>query len=265
MRPARRCTTPAAKATPCARSWRRGIAADRLRATRAFRDAITSARKTLYYHLRRYHQPEIDTTALLARLADADPDERTAILRAVAATHVSARERLPTLDAFVAVCGRAAPAPKLVLDVGCGLQPLLAPLDTAFRAVTRYVAVDRDGTAIAAVEAYARARADGRLQPVQWALEHGWRALAERTGVARYDLALILKVAPVIARQAPALLAVLAQTPADRWVVSGSAVAMTRRESIARRERAALRRFIAMAGRSVQYETTVGDEIVLIA
>lgn len=67
----------------------------------------------------------------------------------------------------------------------------------------------------------------------------------------RFDLALMLKLIPVIERQNPALLERLAAIPARRLLVTGSREAMTRREDISRRELASLRRFVLLTGRRV--------------
>ena len=56
----------------------------------------------------------------------------------------------------------------------------------------------------------------------------------------------------------------LAQTPARTWVVTGSRTSMTRRRSIERRERAILRRFVELAGRSVRAEFVAGEEFAWV-
>jgi len=53
---------------------------------------------------------------------------------------------------------------------------------------------------------------------------------------ARCDLGLLLKVVPVVRRQSPELLPVLAAIPADRLVISGCRNAMAKRRDIERRE-----------------------------
>jgi hypothetical protein len=190
--------------------------------------------------------------------------QRDAAALALVAAHKSTAERLPALDEFHRQLFAHVACPATVLDVGCGLYPLVFPFDGAASGVTRYVAVDRDPKAAAAVAAYARARGDGRVVAERWELQTGWDEVLGRSGLDGFDLALVLKMVPVIARQQRSLLTVLARTPATRWIVSGSRVSMTRRRSIERRERAVLHKFVASAGRRVEAEFVAGEEFAFV-
>jgi 16S rRNA (guanine(1405)-N(7))-methyltransferase len=94
-----------------------------------------------------------------------------------------------------------------------------------------------------------------------WDAAERWTAAFDRGLPDRCDVGLLLKVVPVVARRSPALLPTLAETPADRLVVSGSRVAMTRHQDIERREVALLRRFFAAHGLVETAAFRTADEV----
>ena len=238
---------------------------EKLVRTRAFKDASAAAKKHVYYSLRRYRPPasEGEAAAALEQLrtlpAGGTADARDALARTVAAGHRSTAERLQSLDEFYSALFAAVGTPRSILDVGCGVQPLLFPFDGAGQCVERYLALDKDPQAAEAVEVYARARADGRLTAVRSDLSGGWPAECDE-----FDVALMLKLISVVERQERELLDVLAHAPARRWVVSGSKVALAKQQDIERRERATLRRFLELAGRRVVGEFGAGEEFALV-
>jgi 16S rRNA (guanine(1405)-N(7))-methyltransferase len=236
----------------------RAGSADEVRRLRVYRDAATAAKREVYYRLRRY-LADGSGDALAALLA-APPQERAGHLRAVAAGHVSTAERLAHLDTFRAELTARLAGAATVVDVGCGLLPLLFPLDGP--GLRELWALDRDRQAIDTLTAYAHLRGDDRLRPVHWDLAEGWAAVSGLP--ARCDVALLLKVVPVVARRSPALLGVLADVPADRLLISGSRIAMARRADIERRETAVLLRFCASYGFTVVDRFRTADEVCMV-
>lgn len=244
--------------------------ADQVRRTRAYRDAAREAKRTVYYHLRRYRPAEPAAAEALRALEGTPAGTPMPTLggraREVAACHVSTRERLADLDGFLAQLAAHAGRPRTVVDVGCGVFPLVFPLDDQPGAgVEQLWTLDRDEAALRAVTAYARARADRRVRAVRWDVRDGWGALARHDPPERFDLALLLKVVPVIARQDPAALATLAAVPAELLVVSGSATAMTRRRDIRRREAGVIRRFLAAHDLRTVATFEAADELCYVA
>ena len=234
--------------------------------TRQFRTLSAAVRRHVYHQLRRYQREPADGDdggdAERLRASAAGP-ERERLLRSLASRHVSTRERLRELDAFhrqlFALIGR----PASVLDVGCGLYPLLFPFDGAGSGVAAYAAVDKHPGWVEALAAYAQARGDGRLLPVRLDLAGGWEPLPRPAGLARFDVALLLKLVPVLQRQQRATLEVIRRTPARMLVLTGSVTSMTRRERVDRRERAVLRRLVGGAGWSVVGELATDEEFGL--
>jgi 16S rRNA (guanine(1405)-N(7))-methyltransferase len=178
----------------------------------------------------------------------------------IIAAHVSTAERSAHMEEFLAALTGAVGSVGSVVDVGCGVLPLVYPLD----GVDAYWALDRDREAVGAVSEYARIRADGRLRPVVWDLADGWAALHAGGLPKRCDVALLLKVVPVVARQSPHLLATLAAVPADVLVISGSRVAMAKRQDIERRETQVLQRFCTAYGLVERARFRTPDEFCVV-
>jgi hypothetical protein len=243
----------------------------RLRRTAAYRAAAKRARQRIYYALRRYVQSDealraaADALAALAREGASAADPRAQALRQrILALHVSTRERTPDAALAEALAGAAiGGAPRSVIDVGCGVYPLLH-LGEAESSIERYLALDRDPDAIRAVAAWGALRGDGALEARVWSLADGLRDAGAPTPDGRFDVALALKLVPVVARQTPHLLGVIADVPARRLLVTGSCQAMSRHRSIARREGRVLRRFAKDYGLAVVGELRTESEIGLV-
>jgi hypothetical protein len=243
----------------------------RLARTRAYKQAADRAKTKIYYHLRRYRQDDAglhDAAARLRALAAAgatasDPGA-VAIRDAVVAAHVSTRERLEELQAFWAALFELVPAPSSILDLGCGVMPLLYPFDGAGRATTRYLALDRDAVAVEIVDAWAPLLGGARLHAQPWSLADGFRGIAGPEAGGGFALALALKLVPVVARQEREHLAILAQAPAPRLLVTGAKQAMVKRRAIDRREERVLRSFAADHGLAIVGTLDTQSELGLL-
>ena len=236
---------------------------------REYREAVKSCRKALYYGLRRYYADAHDVERTVEELERAAQEGRPAdavegLRRRLLDAHVSTRERAPHEEEFFTqlfdVCG----APGAVLDVGCGMQPLCYPFAGRGAATALYVAADRDERAVRAAAAWGRIAAPGRLTAVQADLgDPLWTAALPAREP--YDLALMLKVVPVLSRLDRAAAEALGRAPAARLLVTGCVESMTRRQRIEARERSVLRRFLAAAERAVVGEFRAGNEFGYLA
>jgi Ribosomal RNA methyltransferase (FmrO) len=241
---------------------------EEVKRTRVYRDAAVAVKKDLYYRLRRY-RPDLATVdrgvAALSRQAPrSSAGEMEAVIREVAAGHVSTAERMPHLTEFFERLVAMTGVPETIVDVGCGVLPVLVPLDSTMRGTREYWALDNDRTAIGAVREYVRVRADNRVRPVEWSVNQGWAAAHDSGLPGLSEVGFLLKVVPVVARQSSALLGVLAQTPAERLVISGSRVSMVKRQDIDRRETRLLRRFFKDYGLSELGSFRTPDEVVFL-
>jgi 16S rRNA (guanine(1405)-N(7))-methyltransferase len=76
----------------------------------------------------------------------------------------------------------------------------------------------------------------------------------------RFELALALKLVPVLKRRQPSALASLAKAPADKMLVTASRQSMTKKREIARREKKALLDFATLACRTSQADFEIENE-----
>lgn len=253
--------------------WKQATQEDdaaRLRRTRVYKQAADRAKTKIYYHLRRYRQdePQLDDGAsslrALAELGVGPDDPRAVAARdAVVASHVSTRERLDELPAFFAALFGLVPEPTSVLDLGCGVQPLLYPFAGAGRSTSLYLGLDRDAVAIEAVSAWA-GLVGPRLQARRWSLSDGFAEVSGPEPDGGFALALALKLVPVLWRQEREQLSLLAQVPARRLLVTGAREAMVKRRSIDKREQRVLRTFAETQGFVVVDTLETASEIGLL-
>jgi 16S rRNA (guanine(1405)-N(7))-methyltransferase len=230
---------------------------------RDYRDTVKACRKDIYYRLRRHYPRPESADEVLEEFETAAGAARTDHLRdlreRLLQTHVSTRERLEHLDEFHGWLFAHVGCPGSVLDLGCGLYPLCYPFDGRGGATEVFVAVDDDERSIWALKAFARILEGARLIPLQRSLtDPDWAA--ELPGPERFEVALMLKLVPLLDRRDPEAVAGLQGAPAERLVVTGSVRSMTRRRSVERRERAVLRRLIEQTGRRVVDEFRLPTE-----
>ncbi|MHC4591450.1 MAG: class I SAM-dependent methyltransferase [Planctomycetota bacterium] len=232
---------------------------------RDYRDVVKRCRKELYYELRRYYRSSAEFDRLVQELEmvpeDAAAPERVAELRqALLNGHASTRERMPHYAAFYEEFFKLVGVPTALLDLGCGMHPLSYPFDGAGAATDCYVALDKDYRAVRGLLAYAQVAAPERLLPMQASLDRpDWAARLPRRGP--FEVAVMLKVVPVLNRLDKAAVERLQDTPAERILLTGNVESMTRRENVERRERGVLRSFIEQSGRQVVGEFRAGSEL----
>ena len=245
-----------------------GNSAARLKRNRAYKQAASDARRNVYYHLRTYRTDAAQLDELIGKLQQAGPNspvenvEQT--ISAILQSHASTRERLPFQEEFYQRIFEVASPPTTIVDVGCGIHPLMFPWDSPWsEQITTYVALDHNTHDTACNQACAEFRnAEEKLIPLQWSISDGWRSPLQHTVDNSFDLALMMKVIPVVNRQQRELLPILCETPASHWLLTGSRVSMTKRRSIERREKRVMADFLRLANRSIKAEFVVGEEFV---
>ena len=241
-----------------------GATAEQISRLRGFKEATRRARQEIYYGLRRYWQ---DTAAeaidVLTNLpTNSDPETISRTVESVTRLHVSTRERAGHQDDFYRQVGAFLDGVKTILDVGCGVQPLAFPFDTGGAGVEIYVAAEPDAAAVSALQAYARNPRRRQLIPLSWRIENGWTPiLAAAKPVVEFDLALLLKLVPVMERQQPELLETLSRIPARKLLITGCRQALVKKETIERREKAVLRKFMDEFGFRTIGELETEDEV----
>lgn len=238
-----------------------------LRRMRVYKDMAKAAKKTVYAHLRRYKRDDdiiSDLTLQLEALSPGeDPQAAHAAIEGILAAHVSTSERLEHRDQYIDTLSPYLSAAHSVLDVGAGVMPLLLPFQQ-FPGLTRYFAVDKDEEAMRAVNAYARWAGLEQLEACRWSISEGWEPLSHKFGTAEFDLGLMMKVVPVVARIESESRDVLAETPAARLIVSGSAHALAKRQRISQREELTIRSFCKTFDLKVLNRHETEDEVFLV-
>jgi hypothetical protein len=243
----------------------------RLKRTRAYKQAAEKVKTSTYNQLRTYKPPTqqwADCVGALSELAAegvGSNDPRAIAARdQVVASHVSTRERLPDLEAFLASLFELAPHPTSILDVGCGLQPLLYPFHGIGSITSKYIGLDRDRSIVAAVDAWGKCIGDKRLQARHWSLSDGFAGVLGAEPEGRFSIALALKLIPVLARQERDLLTLFRDIPTRRLLISGAREAMVKRRNIERREKASLYAFANELGFEVLEDFETASELGLL-
>ncbi len=237
--------------------------------SRVFEDLNRTARQRIYYALRQYNSDSATFKSSVESLKSLSPEtpynEYESILKEIAQTHTSTAERLNHADEFYGQLLGFLEDTQTLLDVGCGMQPLLFPFQEGGKEIKTYVGAEKDKTCIEALTAFSEVYKPGLLHAIEWNIAHNWKILEDRTGIRFYDAVLMLKLVPVIDRIDRTLLEILRFTPARKWIVSGSRESMTRQISIEKRERKIIRRFLEQSGKTIIGEFSTPDEFCFIA
>jgi 16S rRNA (guanine(1405)-N(7))-methyltransferase len=216
----------------CADTIRR--IAERELTSRGTVKAAAKATKRRLHQVYGAFEHDFDHEAAYQRLRNAyelgSDDEIKAACRHIMGQHSSTRERLPILDRFYrelfAITGR----PSLLLDLGCGLNPLalpwmdmVAPQGSGQIPGIRYVPLDIDTDRVRFLNRYLALAGLEPLARCQDILSHPPEDAA--------DVALLLKMSPTLERQeAGATLGLMEQLTAPYVVVSFAVKSLGGRE-----------------------------------
>jgi hypothetical protein len=180
-------------------------------------------------------------------------------LDAVLATHVSTRERMPYLDALYAELARRIPAPKVLLDLGCGLNPL------TWHAMARHgwrpqvIGIDVSSEDVRFLEEAMRAlKIPGKAITLDLVKGHA------KLDAISADVALCLKLLDTLEEQERYVSYALLDRVRAPWiVVSFSTLSLGGKKRISVAKRAWFERLLERKG--WPHETfTVGDELVYV-
>jgi len=242
----------------------------RVKRTRAYKQAATKAKAKVYNELRKYKADKEQLVSKLQSLralasvgADCSHPDAIAARDEIVRLHFSTAERLPDVTAFFDALFELEPAPPSLLDVGCGVFPLLYPFTGHGSATTSYLGLDRDALVVEIVNAWGSLLGDDRLRARCWSLSEGFGSITGPEADGRFSLALGLKLIPVIARQERDLLPVFRDLPARRFLVTGARESMVKRQRIERRELAVLRAFARQQSFAILGQLSVETEVGL--
>ncbi|MCP4111923.1 MAG: hypothetical protein GY749_41405 [Desulfobacteraceae bacterium] len=229
-----------------------------------YKKFIKDVRKQIYYHLRQYKNKEQENQVgnQLKHLISesADPVQINSLATKLLSSHISTRERFPFYQAFYHTIFGMIEYPRTIIDIGCGFHPLSYPFACKGKFPENYTAIDRDKGVIDILTTFASCVKPTNLIPVYADLaELKWNDFFyEKEYI--FDIAFMLKLIPVIYRQNRKILPELANLPARRILITGSAEAMTRRDNIMRREHRILSEFVRISGRKVIHSFNIENE-----
>ena len=238
------------------------LAAEELPKSRNADDAVKRVKRRLHQAVGAYRGASAADPLAAVRRAwggdPADPAFRAACLE-VMRGHTSTNERLPYLEGFFApIWEQTGGPPRTLLDLGCGLGPLALPWMALPRTST-YHACDVDGRSLDVAGEF--------LQLVGQPHElHVRDLVADGPPAIPSDVALLLKLVPLLDRQLPAAAArVLRAVEARHAVVSFPSRSLGGgRRGMAATYRGRLDDLVAELGGAEVREASVPSELVFL-
>jgi hypothetical protein len=204
--------------------------------TRIFKDFIKKSRKEIYYDLRTYQK---GGSAL--------------------ESHVSTRERAPYLNQFLEQLDPFLSKASHIIDVGGGLFPLSVDFEK-YKNIKTYVWLDKDENSYQKLLKFKKNNSLNNLYLYKHSLgKEPWQSYLPET-VNEFDLALFLKLVPVLARQEKGLLETLSEIPANRILVTGNKEAMVKKIDIEERERKVIEKFIKNSSKVIIKQIEIPNE-----
>jgi len=225
---------------------------------------VKNVKKQIYYDLRKYHKDkntEIDLRYKLEKLIsiNATTEEINRVVKELLLTHISTQERVPFYEMFYKTLFDIIDAPHSIVDIGCGLHPLSFPFEQQKECLKTYLAIDKDPEVITTLRIFADYVYPVKLIPVCMDInEISWSDFVNNDE--RYDFAFMLKLVPVLYRQGKDSVMKLVETPANIIQLTGNIEAMTRKDTIMRRENKVLKKFIANANKQIIDSFEIGNE-----
>lgn len=242
-----------------------------LKRNKDYKNLMKKIRKDLYYSLRRYHRNEEKERKTLEKLQDFIKAKKElsnkdwpALQKDLISLHISAWERAPDQQKFNQKMLKIIQKDQYILDIGSGFYPLSFPF-LRVPNLKEYICLEKDKKAVKALKIFS-SLTDKKLivfsDPIG---EKEWKYYLPKDKKS-FDTVLMLKLIPVIARQQRHLIEKLAQVPAQKIIITANKEAMTKKQSIFRREDKKLKEFIDLACKKIEkrldFETEFGYLIV---
>jgi len=240
-----------------------GGAIKRIEKSKIFRTIVQLAKKKIYYLLRQYDRNQELQKNLIKQLQEASPrQENTNILSQLALTHISTKERIADIDIFYQNFFEHFPDLNTIVDIGCGIHPITFPFSE--QQLSLYLGLEKDQNSIRILNAFKKTiPTTANFIPVRWNIQEGWETI-QQNYTKSFDIALMFKLVPVVMRTDPEMVEVLKNTPAPSWIVSGSKFSMTKKESIEKRERRIISKFIRASGKEIIDEFSISEEFFYV-
>lgn len=234
------------------------FAEDELRRGRTGKELVKAVRNRLHQSVTAYFPSAPRYARWLESLEEAEAKGHEALQRAafeLMRHHASTAERLAQFETFLTLLRALGPIAS-VLDLGCGLQPLAAP--SWLPAGAHYEAIDADARLAAFLGRFFHLAGIGGTARAE--------NLLNFESAKRYDVALLLKLLPVLAQadeSAPARL--LRAVPAERLLISFPLRSLGGREVGMQRTYSEFFEKLAEKEGFVWEMQTIGDELIYLA
>lgn len=204
--------------------------------TAEYKKLIKNFRKELYYLLRTYQKPGDDICS-----------------------HLSSRERQPYIHSFIIKVDKAFKECASIIDIGGGLFPMQFPFEK-YKKLNYYVWLDKDTKSYNKLLTFKDMSNIETLHLYNHKIgEKPWNFYLQK-GQNEFDLAIMLKLIPVVERQEKELLQILSEIPAKRFLITGSKEAMVKKRSIHKREAAVIKSFIDKLNTTVTLSFEIENE-----
>jgi 16S rRNA (guanine(1405)-N(7))-methyltransferase len=232
--------------------------------TGIFRNIQKKSLQLCYYRLRQYKKESKDWEILLEDLKKAisqnSKDKIRKIAEEISKSHMSTEERIAENIQFYNKIIEIVGQPKSILDIGCGANPLIFPFQK-FKKLNFYLALDNDKKIIDILSVFNSTIQNVELIPMIWDLKEGWDKIKKFDN---FDLALMMKLVPVVLRQERELAEVLAKTPAKKWVITGSKFSLVKKEKIELREKKIITNFIKKSNKRILDSFSLKNEFAFV-
>jgi hypothetical protein len=235
-----------------------------------FKNFVKKGRKELYYKLRQYKNNDDHRQALLDLLEESrqnpSAEMLAELLERTAVFHVSSQERFEDNDVFYQQLSSILEQAETIVDIGCGVQPLFFPFEK-YPSLKKYIALDKDAESVRLMQSFKEifAKHYQCLHPREWAIGRDWNDILASFELERFDVALLLKLVPVVQRTHPEQVSTLLNIPANVLVVSGVKESMVKKQDIERREKRSVLNFIEAGNRQQLSQFSLQQEFIIIA
>ena len=232
------------------------LVAEELPKARNADDAVKRVKRRLHQAVGAFRREAGRAGAGVAWPVD-DPVALRAACRAAMRGHASTRERLPHLGSLYRGIWEITGAPRRLLDLGCGLNPLALPWMHLGDAT--YTAIDVDAGSLEVVRGFLTAVGQPHLTELRDLVD-------DVADVPEADVALLLKLVTTLDRQDRAAAGRLIEgLPARHAVISFAARSLGGRGGRERTYRDRLDRLVADSGRvQALAEASVPNELVFV-
>lgn len=239
--------------------------AEEITRLKEYKNLIKKTKEQIYYMLRQFKINQNILRELINELEEkiqASKDEseiKSTILRMLQ-LHVSTKERLPYYSEFYKIFFESLEDPSYILDIGCGLHPLVYPFKSVQNLKT-YVAIDKDALVVDALRVFSRYTKGNKLVPLRLDITSSdWLNKISFTFNGEYDVILMLKLIPVLYRQNRRSIENLFHIPSKYILITASLESMTKYENIYAREDAILKQYIQKSNRKIKSKFMIENE-----